>query len=266
MMSDTICPSCSKKVLDIEQCVDCKGPCLRWFHLECLGMSKNEYQKYASNYRRTWKCMRTDCIPAVQQPTNILSHKISQLIDIVGDLRTKVDSLLEVSNKLISLEERVLAIESRLDRVESLVQNIEDKDNTEVIEPELIIAESNDQAFCITINNMPEINSSLSKVRIREDISQCQKLLDHFIPESKDTVFSCFRVGKRTEGRSRPLKLIFSNSNIAKLFLIKFRKDDLQHIDTALSNISVSRDMNDMEQKHLNTIETELETLTNQGD
>lgn len=37
------CPSCVKTVFDTEEGIGCDGPCLRWFHRDCIKVTKSEY-------------------------------------------------------------------------------------------------------------------------------------------------------------------------------------------------------------------------------
>lgn len=76
-MDASICPVCLIKVLDSVDGIGCDGGCKRWFHIECVKMSKTEYSKFANDNKKKWLCNRADCLRSGDQPMNLLSTQMS---------------------------------------------------------------------------------------------------------------------------------------------------------------------------------------------
>ena len=53
------CPICETKVLDNHYAVLCDG-CICWYHINCINMTKKEYERLARMDSFTWQCK--DCI------------------------------------------------------------------------------------------------------------------------------------------------------------------------------------------------------------
>lgn len=75
-MDASICPVCLISVDGIGYDGDCK----RWFHIECVKMSKTEYSKFANDNKKKWLCNRADCLSSGDQPMNLLSTQMSNLL------------------------------------------------------------------------------------------------------------------------------------------------------------------------------------------
>ncbi|KAG8261250.1 hypothetical protein J6590_077907, partial [Homalodisca vitripennis] len=83
------CPVCVKMVLDTEEGIGCDGDCQRWFHRECIKMSKAEYQSKCADTKNKWYCARTDCLGSSNQPFRLLSSQMSIVLTKLDDLLGK---------------------------------------------------------------------------------------------------------------------------------------------------------------------------------
>lgn len=75
-MDTSICPVCLISVDGIGDDGDCK----RWFHIECVKMSKTEYSKFANDNKKKWLCNRAGCLSSGDQPMNLQSTQMSDLL------------------------------------------------------------------------------------------------------------------------------------------------------------------------------------------
>ncbi|KAG8320954.1 hypothetical protein J6590_056581 [Homalodisca vitripennis] len=173
MTCPEICPVCVILVTDANKGIQCDGPCNRWFHASCAGISQTEYNKLAKNDNQNWSCGRDDCINGSKQPLNILLRQLSLFneritslagkIDTLTPLPAKIDQIIEqvdsLTKNLASLDKRVSDNEEKIVILEKSIKDIP-KTNTNDIEG--VVAEVNERArraSNVMIYGLPESNS-----------------------------------------------------------------------------------------------------------
>ncbi|KAG8308977.1 Pygopus [Homalodisca vitripennis] len=70
------CGVCLREVTERQQGIKCDDFCGRWFHRDCVKISKAEYDRLAADQSLKWECLRSDCEDENKKPINIL---ISQM-------------------------------------------------------------------------------------------------------------------------------------------------------------------------------------------
>ncbi|KAG8295549.1 hypothetical protein J6590_108319 [Homalodisca vitripennis] len=176
------------------------------------------------------------------------------------------DNLTAINTKLEELEPRIKATEDRLDVIEKKLENYEDV--TAKYGSETIIEEMNDRAKRarnVLLHNIPECKSHDVKVRIASDKEVVDKLIQAAAPVCSKSV-KVIRVGKPNMRKPRPMKIIFNNDAEAQSFTTLFDEDAIRKLDPVFADISISRDRTLQERKYLQSLRSELDRRTNNGE
>jgi uncharacterized protein YoxC len=279
--TENTCPICVKMVLEAEEGVGCDGACQRWFHRNCLGMTKAEYQRICADNKIKWHCSRTDCVKSSEQPHNLILKQLTLLTSKITDLSDKVDALISLPAKVDSLvseleglNKNISQLENRLCVNESKVNALEKKlDESAQIgsngNAETIIAEMSDRARRsknIMLFNFPESQDKNVEVRVKHDNDLVTRLLDSFLPEAGSNSFKTARVGKRVPNKTRPLKVILSKESDVTTFLSGFSSESAGQVDGRLSTVKASRDRTPREMEYYKSLKSELEARISQGE
>lgn len=263
-MSSASCPVCQIVVLDSDNGIACDRLCKRWFHIDCVRMSKAEYTKYASDNKKKWFCNRVDCISVDDNPLVKLSNQLSGLIESVSKLATK-DEVNSISNGIDklreSIETRLASVEARVDDLETQVKSLQGRENPpdhcldDVISE---ISDRNRRALNVIVYKLPESRSKDLNARINHDKGQLAELgqaigITHNFENSK-----LFRIGRQNKNNVRPLKVVFGSAFEVNSFLDKFSKAGLKEAENKFSLVTVSRDRTVHERKYLNSLREKL--------
>lgn len=269
----TVCAPCFKKVLDSEEGVQCDGQCDRWFHRTCVGVSKNEYTKIASDKSNKWYCSRIDCKPSQIVPDlNVILSALSQKID---DLSSKVDRLNDLPDNVKIIQEDVRAIHEKFELLEPRIQQLEyrvtDIENTvkciksDPVSFEDTLMEINDRnsRLCnLMVYGLAESSSTNVATNREHDKQLISNLVSSVDYEANLDRVKTFRMGIFKKNESRPLKVIFPDEHQAKLFSKRFSERSVE----GDSEIKISRDRTVRERNHLRKLRQELEEKINAGE
>lgn len=275
----TSCPVCCKSVLDSEEGIGCDGDCQRWFHRECIKMSKAEYQRISGNNNLTWNCTRTDCLQSSNQPFGLLLNQLTVLTDKITDLSVKVDTLTSLPAKvdnliaevdslnrnLSQLEQRVSLNEAGLKTLENKFENIPKNH----VNPDLIVAELSERSRRsknLMIFNLPESDNKNVEVRKERDLVVVKKLLNHVLPAYDFSATKALRVGKKHPNKSRPLKIILDNELSVAKFFANFSLESAAKLDQCFSDVRVSRDRTQREMDSFKLAKSELDRRVASGE
>lgn len=277
--SKVVCPVCVRKVLDSDQGLQCDSDCDRWFHRECVKVTKADYDSYAKNAKNSWKCTRADCLPVADSPLQKLTDIVATLATQVGTLSTKLDDLKIVkegieniaedlkgiSVRLSSLEPRVAAVEERMDGIEEALKS---NPNTQAAyAEEEIIEEFNERARRarnVIVFGVRESDSDDAVRGSELDKTAISHILSTINPEVLWSPKFVFRIGKKTNDRVRPIKLVFSSVDIANK-LLKESSKSASTIGT-LQGISFSNDRTQKEREYLEKLRKSLKQRIESGE
>lgn len=67
-----VSPICIIKVSDNDNANQCEYDCVSWFHALYVGLLDSQYQKYAKDSSKLWKCNRADCLAKRNDVLSIL--------------------------------------------------------------------------------------------------------------------------------------------------------------------------------------------------
>lgn len=273
------CPICVKAVLDSDDGVGCEASCQRWFHRECIGMSKPEYQRISGNNKIKWYCSRTDCLPPSNQPRDLLLNQLSILTDKITELTNKVDSLTSLPAKVDSLivevdtlNTNVLHLERRVNDNECRVKALEERvisASQQGSSTEQIVSELSDRSRRSKNIMLYDLNESLDgnvETRKRHDSNLVQKLLANYLSGANLDGIKILRVGKKIPNKTRPLKVIMDSEASVGKFLSNFSPESAKQIDNCFSKVRVSRDRTPREMEFFKSLKLELERRISQGE
>lgn len=264
----SVCPICVKVVLDSEEGVCCDGVCERWFHRECVKMSKTDYQRISSDNNIKWHCGRADCGRIPADPINV---KLDEILSRLSSLATKqelADGLREIKQDLDRVTTKLEEFEPRLALVESEVLALKNNQVPNITENvENIFAECNDRirrSKNIIIYNLPESNSATSvTVSKANDAKLIENLLGHMRSQIQLCNTRHYRIGKKSKGKSRPLVLCMPSESEAVNIFKNFKGDDLPD---NLKGISLSHDRTPRERKYLEQLRSTLKSRQDAGE
>lgn len=271
--SKSTCVPCCKKVINTDEGLQCDGPCDRWFHRTCVGISKADYLKIAGDNAVKWFCTRVDCntAPSVSSLNTILSA-LAQKID---DLSAKVDRLNDLPENVKRIQDDVKAIhdkfeqlEPRIERLEHRVSDIESRVDARLAEGsgfEETLMEINDRnkRLCnIILHGIAESSQSNTESKRKHDRQQIKQLLSDVHQETNLESIKFFRIGVSKKNNSRPIKVIFPNADQARIFSKRF-SDKYANED---GGISMSRDRTVKERNYLQKLRADLEVRKNAGE
>lgn len=277
--SDNTCPVCVKSVLDTDSGVGCDGACRRWFHRECITMSKAEYQRISADNKIKWYCSRTDCVQPSDQPLNLILKQLTLLTSKISDIGDKVDSLtslpakvdslvceVEALNKNLSqLDARLSANEAKVTALENKLVGAERHDG--YIEPTIAeISERTRRSKNVMLFNFPESQDRRVDARRKHDNELVSLLLNTVIPAAGDVTFATARVGKSIPNKTRPLKIILSDESMVVSFLSNFSSDSAALVDQGLSGVKASRDRTPRELEYFKSLKSEMELRSSKGE
>lgn len=277
--SDNTCPVCLKSVLESDNGVGCDGACHRWFHRECVSMSKAEYQRICADNNIKWYCTRTDCILPSDQPLNLILKQLTLLTSKITEVGDKVDSLTSLPAKVDSLvcEVEVLnnnlsQLDARLSANEAKVIALENKLEGAVrcdgyIEPTIAeISERARRSKNVMLFNFPESQDRKVDARKKHDNELVSRLLNTVIPAAGDITFATARVGKGIPNKNRPLKIILNSESVVISFLSNFSSESAALVDQRLAGVKASRDRTPREMEYFKSLKAELELRTSKGE
>lgn len=277
--TDATCPVCVKNILGSEDGIGCDGACQRWFHRECIDMTKSEYQRLSANNKIKWFCSRVDCIPSSDQPHNLILKQLSILTATITNLTDKVDSLISLPAKVDSLvcgmedlNRNISQLETRLSVNESKVLVLEEKLGSKTqqeVNTESIISEMSDRARRsknVMLFNVPESQDKNVDSRIKHDNDLVSKLIAFFMPNNSLCSFKTARVGRKSPNKSRPLKAILNQESDVMNFLSRFSTESAAELDQRLSDVKASRDRTPREMELFKSLKAQLEERKSKGE
>lgn len=268
-----ICSLCYKKVLD--KGVECEGDCKRWFHPECVKLSSNEYKKIADGVKKTWFC-------GIAEPNsfhhkdldgklNLVLEKLGKL-DKIDDLARGIseikDDISSIRNSLDSLEPRVTANEDNISSIKQDIASIQKQLLEDRAPPEeSIIEEMNERrsrARNVILHGLSESKKRDSNEAKQEDEELLTSIIRDIQQRTSSTSLKFFRLGKMSQGRNRPIKLILSSESEAIDLLKAFAKESSKF--DYLKGISFTNDKTPKERDYLKSLRSMLAKNISDGE
>ncbi|CAG5096684.1 Protein of unknown function [Cotesia congregata] len=291
------CLACNRQIRVDAGCIGC-CECKKWFHKSCSGLSVSEFKKwfhkscsslsvsvfkkYYADFKKTnktsWKCSRCSFEVSIvdsgdeiddtddESPLSIkqieqmfikyitpFKEKIDKLEDSVIGLHADLKKFTEQNNKLTqqqkSLEKKITDIEKQLVSVKS-----GSADQNEIISE---LNERKKRESEVIIINVLESKKPPGVDRRQEDVEIIKTLIppdiSNLLPDIK-----LRRLGKPTQGKTRPVLLYTPSSKVARA-IIKSKP-------ATETNIKFKFSLTQAQQQHLSTLRAELDELAENED
>lgn len=266
-----VCPRCVKIVSD--RGIGCEGKCQRWFHPECVNMSKSEYSSYSNDVNKKWFCERADCAENNGDGMATLNANVSEILLRLSTLATKdefkheikdvKDRIDAISAKIADLEPRISNAESQIQGLQTTVKEISKKVETKTaaaFELESVASELNDREYrsCnVILFNVPESTDRSNADRKNYDRAKVVSVLSA-VNLSANDLKTFYRLGNQSKNNKRPIKVVLANKELALKVLKELDVKVLTGVDPYMAELSLARDRTPLEIKHLNDLRTEL--------
>lgn len=274
MADETTCKVCVKKVLDSDDGMQCDSDCQGWYHIKCVGIPKSDYLQYSRDVNKKWHCQRTDCRPPTAAPYNLLMNKMDELLARFSNLATKdelkciSDGITDLRTDIGILNDRVSAFEPRLQAVEGEIAQLRTKiERGEAPVVENLIEEISDRQRRLRnliAYNVKERAASSPNAVEQQDVSTVLLILKHAGLEHLLPSVRFFRIGKKTDGKSRPLKICLPSELDAMAVFRSFSKNEV--VEGELRGVSLSHDRTLKERQHLAELRGVLQTRMDAGE
>jgi hypothetical protein len=277
--SSEVCPRCVKIVSD--RGIGCDGKCQRWFHPECVNMSKPEYSSYSNDVNKKWFCERADCTEDSSNGLATLNANVSEILLRLNNLATKdefhneikdvKDRIDAISAKIADLEPRISNAELQIQGLQTSVDEISKKVVTKPVsafEFESFAAELNDREYRssnVIFFNVPESTSRNNADRKNHDRMKVVSVLSA-ANLSENDLKTFYRLGNQSKNNKRPIKVVLTNKELAVKILKELDMKVLSGVDPSLAELSLTRDRTPNEIKHLKDLRTELAHRTQNGE
>lgn len=281
----TACIVCMKSVLDSDDGLQCDEACQRWFHRDCVHISKIEYNQLSKDTRKKWYCGRVDCKIPQPDPIEALTTSVNALIKTISswsDKINKIEEITDIKNGVETIKTELVNISEDISKLKPKVaQNEADLSNlkTEIKElkasqatnskPDDLIREINQRAACksnIIVHGLPECTTLSATAISQHDTAKIKLLISTICPALADMTFKLFRLGAAGKDKIRPVKVILKSETDVQLLLKNFNKEAVAAADDLFQEIGLTRDRTVAERRLLETLRGELEARTRDGE
>lgn len=215
------------------------------------------------------------------QPLTILASQMSSVLSKLDDLLGKVSKIDEISRDVTDIKTEMCTIKAGLSALEPRVAMVEDR-VTSVIESvkviksevassnvEVAIAEMNERirrSKNVMVFNLIESSDRDINNKKRHDLDLINNLFQHLLPSLEINKIKTFRVGKKSPGKFRPLKVVLESESDVSMVVGSFSTESAVLVDPSFSSVKVSRDRTPREISHLSALRSELERRTAGGE
>jgi len=198
-------------------CDSCNG----WHCYGCMGVDKKIF-KLLSDSRVNTSMIKVICKECLKQsnPIHVVSHLSEMKRDIgiqIKDLSDKIEKMKVISEA--KHEEAITVMkshnsEAKVTWAQAVQLNIESSQSIKAVSDAVKVSSSKNIEIAekdrsIIMFNHPESTKNNSVERKKDDLDFVEKFIEEGLNISAQPVQSCFRLGRYTADKSRPLKVIF---------------------------------------------------------
>lgn len=171
----------------------------------------------------------------------------------MADIKNEVSTIRTV---LAALEPHFTRGEDRISSVEAIVSS------SHAIDPEAIIAEFNERSRRsknIMVYNLFESDERDFNSRKRHVLSLLGQLFTPLLPSFEHSNVKTSRVGKKKNGKSRPVKVFLNSSSDVSTIMNNFSAESAAQVDRNFTVLKVYRDRTPHETEHIKSLRSELQ-------
>lgn len=222
------CGKCKKEVRGSDNGVRCDW-CELWYHAGCEGVQLDVYRVLQRNKDQPWYCRNYRPLMRNMGKMNEKlfqeNEKMKQRIqEGLGNLKREVTE--DVANAVL----RKMKREITTDMTKKMTGRIEEIEEIQRREKNLVIY------------NIPESSQEQTEERVHEDVNKCKKLIQDDLQVGGVSFTKVIRIGKKEQGRNRPILLKMENKEDKWRALSKAK--NLKHSqDPVTKKIGISPDL-----------------------
>ncbi|CAL1672609.1 unnamed protein product [Lasius platythorax] len=217
-------------------------------HLGCLSRTGHSH----SNGQFT-DCEESSITSQICDANSTLMTNIKEL------LRTEFNKLREeiremYRSDMAEIKENIRNLSTRVDQLEDLIENSQRVGSSELIEEELImeLEERQKRSLNLIFFNLDEAEENTCTDEILAG-----DIINRIIPGDTPAI-STWRLGKRQQGRARPLRVSLPSKDVAlRILRNKFRYS---------GPVKISQDQTVKQKKHFKDLQAQLKLLRDAGD
>ncbi|KAK3887867.1 hypothetical protein Pcinc_008017 [Petrolisthes cinctipes] len=284
------CMVCARRVSSDEEGVQCDG-CQGWYHRECEEMDRELYLQIGKHKGMCWFC--TDCQVNVKKnmvetgKLREINANMKKELDLIKEGNEQMNRIMkkyedkwkEINkeesdvNKGISEELEAIKLQNKefqekieemdrrwKEREEDLVDTVTKRILEELAERE----EKERRKNNVVVFNISESRKESNQEREREDRNLCMDLFREKLRVEDAEIEQIFRLGRREEGKTRPLTVKLSKVG-AKWDLIKKAKYLKEEEDHRLKRIGITPDLTRKEREENTKLREKLQERRRQG-
>ena len=205
-MAPRKCGSCDRTFGRSEEIISCSA-CKRKYHANCSQLSQEEQAAFAASSRLKWFCILCE-----QDVDHILNNyeKFQKVSDAIRVMKE------ENETRFVQIEKRLLLLEA--DKKDNNVHKVvEDQvKKSAALDMEEIALRKSKESNMIYFG-LPESDDDSIAVRMRQDFKFLSEAYGKDI--DNEEINNIFRVGKKENGKIRPLVVKYASSTVKDKFL-----------------------------------------------
>lgn len=258
-----ICKSCEGSIDECHKAIMC-DKCDEWFHQKCSALSNNEYKiLQQGNASIKWFCNNCQTTDTVSEEPLEVNAKLDKIMELLANLTERVAKIENLAGDvkrhgelLSSQEERIARLESNMLKSDGTTSF--DDMNTAIRE----LKDRDARKQNIIIHNLPESTASNSAEREKDDEVAVKNLVEEGL-ETEVISTKCVRLGRKSEGKCRLLKVVISNVEMKKQIL---RNASRLKNNEAYANVFITNDLTYQERQQQRKLRSELNQRKEAGE
>lgn len=202
-------------------------------------------------------------VETLEQQIHEIRHETKKVVDFMDSMRSICDEIKSIkasfSSSFSELKTEITAVKTSLLNTDKQQNPVSDQSSMDTFLTE--VNERADRANNIIIYNIPESNSNEIQTRIEDDQQKISDLLAILNKDlAAEKILKVLRLGKKNENRPRPLKVVFSDSRVAKEVLVSGNKMANRHA------YKIKNDLTVMQRDCISRVVTELNRRKAEGE
>lgn len=277
------CFGCNK-IINRGGSINCNS-CKQWFHKRCCGLDSVSFNKFAAEFKIhgqiNWTCQSCtfevsiiesdseedgdgDDLNVSLSLTNRIEHLFRKhLAPFAKRMETIESNVAGIRSELNKLADNTKVTAKQFTQLSKRISAVEDKVNSGGVlsaTPDSIISEIYERRKCETkviVLNVPESDKPAGTDRLLDDRVKLSTIIPQEISNSLPNM-KLRRLGRATEGKTRPLLIDTPSVNEARILLKSKPAEG--------SGVAFKQYLTPLQQKHLRELRNELNTLVDNGD
>lgn len=208
------CGSCNTTIQTGRGSVECEV-CLRWYHLECVDLSKDDLATIGRAKGIHWYCKNCDATSYQHEKrlnsleaslTKFLDDQTHSLTDRIAAVETQLQEVVESQQKATLTYSEVV---TKLDASNKTGQAIQEQVSKQFSTLKTEIKTDN-RAKNLVVFGMSEASADGEEDSLSESVGQLLKQCS-IRPDVSSS--ECFRLGQKKTDKSRPVKVVFKSES-----------------------------------------------------